>query len=124
LLTPKKLEEAEHWLSRYQAGGVFFARILPIVRHLISIPAGIVRMPLMTFSVVTIAGSATACIILAYLGDQAYRRQPDLLSNPEGLVNFVKGQSHLVLLVVIIFAILYLLAMRLMGGRSRGQPVL
>jgi membrane protein DedA with SNARE-associated domain len=118
LLTPKKLEEAEHWLGRYEAGGVFFARILPIVRHLISIPAGIVRMPLMTFSVVTIAGSATACAILAYLGDQAYRRQPDLLSNPEALVHFIKGQSHWVLLVVIIFAMLYLLAMRLMGGRS------
>src|SRR5438309_734979 len=57
LLTPKKLEEAEHWLGRYQAGGVFFARILPIVRHLISIPAGIVRMSFTAFSLVTIAGS-------------------------------------------------------------------
>ncbi len=44
LLTPKKLEHAEDWLARYQAGGVFFARLLPVLRHLISIPAGIVRM--------------------------------------------------------------------------------
>src|SRR5207244_9399586 len=56
LLTPKKLERAEHWLARYQAGGVFFARLLPVVRHLISIPAGVVRMHFGLFSFVTIAG--------------------------------------------------------------------
>ncbi|MBX6326629.1 MAG: DedA family protein, partial [Chthoniobacterales bacterium] len=44
LVTPEKLERAEHFLARYEAGGVFFARLLPVVRHLISIPAGIVRM--------------------------------------------------------------------------------
>src|SRR5438046_8163722 len=38
LLTPIKLEHAEHWLNRYEAGGVFFARVLPVVRRLISIP--------------------------------------------------------------------------------------
>src|SRR5207245_3261747 len=70
LLTPKKLEEGEHWLARYEAGGVFFARLLPGVRHLISIPAGIVRMNFATFSFVTIAGSAISCSILAYLGER------------------------------------------------------
>src|SRR6202171_4361098 len=43
LVTPEKLEQAENWLARYEAGGVFFARLLPVVRHLISIPAGVVR---------------------------------------------------------------------------------
>src|SRR5205814_9693049 len=55
LLSPKKLEQAEHWLGRYQAGGVFFARQLPVIRHLISIPAGIVRMSFGLFSFVTLA---------------------------------------------------------------------
>ncbi len=50
LLTPSKLQHAEHWLNRYEAGGVFFARVLPVVRHLISIPAGIVRMNFPLFS--------------------------------------------------------------------------
>ena len=44
------------WLGT-RAGGVFFARLLPVVRHLISIPAGIVRMDFGTFSLVTIIGS-------------------------------------------------------------------
>src|SRR3954453_23131043 len=51
LLPPSKLEDAERWLARYEASGVFFARLLPVVRHLISIPAGIVRMNFATFSV-------------------------------------------------------------------------
>src|SRR3981189_2909169 len=68
LLTPKKLEQAEQWLARYEAGGVFFARLLPVIRHLISIPAGIVRMNFKVFSVVTTIGSALWCCVLAYLG--------------------------------------------------------
>ena len=119
LLTPKKLEEAEHWLARYEAGGIFFARILPIVRHLISIPAGIVRMSFTLFSCVTVVGSAVACCILAYLGERAYRVEPELLSNPEALVHFIRAESRWILLVVVAFAILYILVLRLMKQSSR-----
>jgi membrane protein DedA with SNARE-associated domain len=114
LLKPEKLEKAEAWLERYESGGVFFARLLPIIRHFISIPAGVVRMNFAMFSIVTVTGAAIACGILAYLGDQAYRRQPDLLSNPDGLVHFIKSQSHWIALAVVLFAGLYLLVMRLM----------
>src|ERR1700682_1130681 len=99
-ISPKKLEQAEQWLARYQAGGVFFARLLPEVRHLISIPAGIVRMNFGLFSFVTIAGSALWCWILAYLGDKAYRLEPELLTSPDALVRFIHGQSKGILLVV------------------------
>src|ERR687892_239286 len=64
-LTPKKLERAGHWLSRYEAGGIFFARLLPVVRHLISIPAGIIKMNFATFSLMTTVGSFLWCLILA-----------------------------------------------------------
>lgn len=112
-LTPKKLERAEHWLARYEAGGIFFARLLPVVRHLISIPAGIVRMNFAVFSVMTIVGSAIWCYILAYLGEKAYRVEPQLLTDPEALVRFIHGQSTWILVVVAIFAALYILSMRL-----------
>jgi len=118
LLTPKKMDEAEHWLNEYEAGGVFFARILPIVRHLISIPAGIVRMNFAVFSWTTLAGSAVSCALLAYLGRRAYQVAPGLLSDPEGLVHFVKSQSHWILLLVVIFAILYFVVHWLMHRRS------
>jgi membrane protein DedA with SNARE-associated domain len=118
LVTPKKLEQAEQWLARYEAGGVFFARLLPVVRHLISIPAGIVRMNFGLFSFVTIAGSALWCWILAYLGDKAYRLEPELLTRPDALVRFIHGQSKGILLVVALFAALYMLGLRLMKPRS------
>jgi membrane protein DedA with SNARE-associated domain len=113
LLTPKKLERAEHWLARYEAGGIFFARLLPVVRHLISIPAGIVRMNFGLFSVMTITGSAIWCYILAYLGEKAYQVEPELLTDPEALVRFIHAQSTWILVVVAAFATLYILSIRL-----------
>ena len=117
LVTPEKLESAERWLVRYEAGGVFFARLLPVVRHLISIPAGIMRMNFTVFSAVTIIGSAIWCYILAYLGRQAYQVEPDLLKDPEAMMRFIKGQSHWILLIIAGFALLYIITMRLMRPR-------
>ena len=118
LMGPGKLERAEAWLDRYESGGVFFARLLPVIRHLISIPAGIVRMPFTIFSAVTIVGSAIWCTILAFLGDRAYRVQPDLLSNPEAMVHFIKAQASWIVLLVLAFAALYLIVVRLSSRRS------
>ena len=118
LFPPKKLDEAEHWLARYEAGGIFFARLLPGVRHLISIPAGIVRMNFAVFSLWTIIGSAISCSILAYLGVRAQRVAPNLLNDPEGLVHFVRSQSKWLLLVVLAFAALYVFSMWLSKRKS------
>ena len=112
-----KLERAEIWLERYEGGGVFFARLLPVIRHLISIPAGIIRMNFWVFSAVTILGSALWCAVLAYLGEKAYRAQPDLLNNPEGLMHLIKTQSHWIVIFVAVLAVLYLLVLRLSARR-------
>src|SRR5213596_2012841 len=58
LITPGSLNRAEHFVQRYEVGGVFFARLLPVLRHLISIPAGIARMSFGVFSLVTVLGAA------------------------------------------------------------------
>jgi membrane protein DedA with SNARE-associated domain len=117
LLSSSRLEDAEHWLARYEAGGVFFARLLPVVRHLISIPAGIVRMNFTTFSVVTIAGSALWCAVLAYFGHLAYRTQPDLVSNPDAMIHFVKAQSMWIVVLAAVFAVVYIGTLRMMRRR-------
>jgi len=118
LLGPEKLERAEAWLARYEAGGVFFARLLPVIRHLISIPAGIVRMNFGIFSAVTVVGSALWCYILAYLGHKAFQVRPDLISNPEAMVEFIKSQSLWIVLLILAFAALYFVVMRLSARRS------
>jgi membrane protein DedA with SNARE-associated domain len=112
-LPQDKLERAETWLERYETGGVFFARLLPVIRHLISYPAGLVRMNFLKFSLATIAGSALWCSVLAFLGAKAFRVQPDLISNVDGWSNFIKAQSHFIVIFAAVLAVLYILVLRL-----------
>ncbi len=63
-----KIEGAERWAANYGPYGVFASRLLPVVRHLIGIPAGIVRMNYLTFSICTVLGSALWCGVLCWLG--------------------------------------------------------
>lgn len=121
LLGEDKIARAETWLARYEAGGIFFARLLPVIRHLISIPAGIVRMNFAKFSLMTTLGAAAWCSVLTYLGYLAHAAEPDLLSrnNPEAWEHFVKHYSIWVVAGVLVLAVLYILVLRLTGG-SRG----
>jgi len=50
LITPTKIRKAEAWSARYGTVGVFLSRLLPVIRHLIGIPAGVVRMPLLVLA--------------------------------------------------------------------------
>jgi membrane protein DedA with SNARE-associated domain len=58
LLTPDDLTRAENWFDRYGPIAVFTGRLVPIVRSLISVPAGYRRMPLVQFVLLTATGSA------------------------------------------------------------------
>src|SRR5579859_553911 len=57
MISPQKIQGAERWASHYGAMGIFISRLLPVVRHLIGIPAGIVRMNYKVFSLYTVLGS-------------------------------------------------------------------
>jgi membrane protein DedA with SNARE-associated domain len=67
-ISPEKIEGAERWAAHYGAFGIFASRLLPVVRHLIGIPAGIVRMNFWKYSVYTLIGSALWCAVLCWLG--------------------------------------------------------
>ncbi len=110
LITPAKLDRAERFMHRYEAGGIFFARLLPVVRHLIGIPAGLVRM---VYSLMTVLGSALWCGVLAWFGQKIGHDNPDALKDPMALMAAVKAEAHWVLLAVAVLIALYLLAMRL-----------
>ncbi|MHA3770649.1 DedA family protein [Verrucomicrobiota bacterium sgz303538] len=108
-----KLERAERFMHRYEAGGIFFARLLPVVRHLISIPAGIVRMKFWVFSTMTVIGSFIWCMVLAWFGVKISRDHPELINDPAAMVNAIKHESLLIVAFVVLFCGLYFLAMRL-----------
>jgi len=63
-----KVAGAERWAAHYGSMGVFVSRLLPVVRHLIGIPAGIVRMDYLTFSTYTLLGSAVWSAVLCWVG--------------------------------------------------------
>ena len=115
-----KLTRAERWLHRYEAGGIFFARLLPVIRHLISIPAGIIRMNFTTFSLMTIVGSALWCGVLAWFGQTAIT--PEMLRDPAGLTMALKAKSHVIGAAVIVLCLLYFLVMRLTAHRDETPP--
>ena len=123
LLTEEKCERAERFLQRYGAGGVFFARLLPVVRHLVSIPAGILRMGFLKFSVFTIVGSALWCGVLAWLGARVSERNPGLMDSPEDMIHAVKHESLSFVGAVVVLAVLYVVTMRLTARRSVESPL-
>jgi membrane protein DedA with SNARE-associated domain len=109
----QKLLRAERWLARYEAGGVFFARLVPVVRHLIGIPAGLVRMSFGTYSAMTLVGSALWCWVLAWFGGALLGDRPDLMNDPSLLVQVLKEKSYLIGGAALVLCVLYVLVMRL-----------
>lgn len=113
MISEKKLEMAEHWVHRYEAGGVFFARLLPVIRHLISIPAGIIRMGFGVFSVMTIIGSAIWCSVLAWLSPKVITPELMQSQNVTEIITQLKHQSHIILAIVLALCVLYFLVVKL-----------
>jgi membrane protein DedA with SNARE-associated domain len=67
-LGPSKLDKADRWFERYGDALVLFGRVTPVVRSFVAIPAGIGRMPLGRYTLLTIPGSAAWCFALAGVG--------------------------------------------------------
>jgi membrane protein DedA with SNARE-associated domain len=68
LLSRRELDWADRFFLRWGYLAVFFARLLPVVRTFIALPAGIARMPRGRFHAYTFLGSWPWCLALAWLG--------------------------------------------------------
>jgi membrane protein DedA with SNARE-associated domain len=64
----KQIDQAEAWFNRYGTGVIFTARFIPVVRHAISVPAGMARMPLGKFTLYTTLAIIPWSIMFIYLG--------------------------------------------------------
>ena len=67
-LSPEKLDRAERWFDRWDEWGVLLGRLTPVVRSFVSIPAGVFRMRLLPYTVLTLIGSAIWCFAIAGAG--------------------------------------------------------
>ncbi len=96
LLNEHHLDKTHEFFLKYGDKTIFFSRFIPVVRHLISIPAGIGRMGLKKFILYTTVGAAIWNSLLAYLGYL-------LGSNWEAIRKYTE-----ILDIIIVLAILFL----------------
>lgn len=68
LIKKKQIDLSEEWFRKYGVGVIFFARFIPVVRHAISIPAGIAKMSATKFTLYTVAAVIPWTILFLYLG--------------------------------------------------------
>ena len=117
-ISPEKVERSERFLHRYEVGAIFFARLLPVVRHLIGIPAGIAKMRILPYSLATIAGSALWCTVLAWFGYHVLGSEPKLIEDPDAIIRVLHEKSRVIVAGIAVLALLYFAMLWLTGKRN------
>jgi len=115
-ISPKHLKWADEWFRRYGSWTVFFARMLPIIRTFISLPAGVARMPFWRFTLFTVAGSIPWVLALALVGEAVGENWEDW-RHKLGYLDFV-------VLAAIVAGVVYLIVRRRRRSRGTGTEAL
>lgn len=98
-LKSKDIELADKWFDTKGNITVFFCRFIPVVRSLISIPAGMSEMPILKFIVYTLFGSLTWNTILIYIGAYAGDKKYYILK-------IINDLSYVILLIIGIICVI------------------
>lgn len=101
-LKKKDIEKADYWFDTKGSITVFFCRFIPIVRSLISIPAGMSSMPIKKFLVLTTLGTLIWNTVLVILGNIMGESWIDI-------VDFMNKYSIIVLIVLIIIILVLII---------------
>lgn len=88
LLSKEKVEKAENYFVRHGKASTFVGRLVPAVRQLISIPAGLAKMKLHIFLLFTFFGAGIWNIVLAFLGYLA-KGQEDMIAKYSSELSYV-----------------------------------
>ncbi|WP_433380027.1 DedA family protein [Streptosporangium sp. CA-115845] len=105
LVSVSDIEKTEAWFAKHGRKTVFFGRMIPIFRSLISIPAGVERMPILIFTLLTTLGSLiwnTAFVMAGFLLGEQW----DLVEQYMGIVS--KAVLGIVILAVVVFVVVRL----------------
>jgi membrane protein DedA with SNARE-associated domain len=110
-LSPARLDRAEAWFDRWDDWAVLLGRVTPVARSFVSIPAGVFRMPLGRYSLLTLVGSAAWCFPLAGVG-WALGANWERFHHAFGYVDVVVG-------VLVVVAVAYLVRRQRRRRRAR-----
>jgi membrane protein DedA with SNARE-associated domain len=108
MLTEEDLDRALTWFNRYGQPTIFFARLVPIVRSLISVPAGLARMSMLRFLAFTALGTGLWSFFLAWAGQM-------LGANWSRAAGFVSRYQDVVIVSAAVLVLLFLVR-RLSSG--------
>ncbi len=108
-LNGEKLKKAEDYFNEHGVVSTFIGRLIPVIRQLISIPAGLAKMKLPIFLLFTFLGAGIWNVILAALGYVAHGQQ-DLINQYSHEIGYVIVGG--VLLVVLYYTVKYFLRRR------------
>ena len=97
----KHIDIAESWFNKFGTGVIFAARFIPIVRHAISIPAGISKMSLKKFTLYTALAVIPWSFLFIYLGNQ-------LSSNWQNVNEFAKPYVQPAMIIALILIVVYI----------------
>ena len=117
LLSERSLERAERFFADHGEISTLVGRLLPVIRHLVSIPAGISRMPLPQFVTFTGMGAFAWCAVLTGIG-YFLGRHEDMLRN-EDVQRYVSRALAIVLPLVAVGVGVYVLRHRHSASRER-----
>ena len=119
-LKPAALERACEVFNKYGAATTFVCRMVPAIRQLISIPAGIARMPLGSFTLFTALGAGVWTAILAFVGYGLGKTAGDITYLELCTKGKEMAAAHLPFVIggAVVLVVLYFLASKLaMGGK-------
>jgi len=101
-LKREDVQKAESWFAEYGTKAVFLCRFVPIVRSLISIPAGMAKMSWVKFLPLTITGTFIWNLVLVHLGRFAGEAW-------ESIVSYINIYSRIVLVILILVVLFFVI---------------
>ncbi len=109
----ESLKRAESWFRHYGDAVVLVARVIPLARSIVSIPAGTMHMPVLRFTVLTTIGTTVWNIILIWAGRL-------LGENWDSVSRWVGSYSNVVYVVIGVFAVAYIVT-KLIQRRNQSK---
>jgi len=120
LITERALDRSERYFAAHGEISTFLGRMLPVVRHLISIPAGVARMQLGRFVLFTGLGALVWCSILSWIGWFIGRREDVILEVLNQEASRYAGRAVLIVLPVLAaIAVVYIRWYRRRAAQGR-----
>lgn len=111
LINKHHLDVAENWFLRYGVGVIFTARFIPVVRHAISIPAGLAKMPIGQFTLYTLLAIIPWSILFVMIGEK-------LGKNWETAKEVLAPYTPMLIVIAVALFVVYFLIKKLVANKK------